>query len=149
VLGASDYAEFAQRVLEELRPDVERRRVQIESGVPPAPVRLIFDPKRLHRVFENLIHNATEAMPDGGKIFFRFRVVGDDLITEVEDTGPGIAPEIAGRLFEAFASYGKVQGTGLGLSICKKIVEDHRGRIWSENKPGGGAVFSFALPLPK
>jgi signal transduction histidine kinase len=149
VLGVSDYTVFVQRVLEEIRPEVERRGVRLESGVPPAPVRLAFDPKRLCRVFENLIHNATDAMPDGGKILLRFRVVGDELITEIEDTGPGVAPEIAGKLFEAFATFGKANGTGLGLSICKRIIEDHRGRIWAQNKAGRGALFSFALPLPK
>ena len=43
---------------------------------------------------------------------------------------------------------GKAHGTGLGLSICKKIIEDHKGRIWARNEPGRGAVFAFALPLP-
>jgi signal transduction histidine kinase len=79
----------------------------------------------------------------------RFRVEGNDLVTEIEDTGAGIAPEIAGQLFEVFATYGKAHGTGLGLSICKRIVEDHHGRIWARNRLGGGAVFCFALPLPK
>ena len=64
------------------------------------------------------------------------------------NTGPGIAPEIADKLFEVFATFGKAHGTGLGLSICKKIIEDHKGRIWARNQPGSGAVFAFALPLP-
>jgi len=67
----------------------------------------------------------------------------------VADTGPGIAPEIAERLFEAFASFGKAHGTGLGLSICKRIVEDHNGWIAARNGDGGGAVFSFGLPMPR
>jgi len=52
-------------------------------------------------------------------------------------------------LFHAFATFGKEHGTGLGLSISKKIVEDHRGRIFARNEPGRGAVFSFALPVPE
>jgi signal transduction histidine kinase len=111
-------------------------------------VRLRLDPKRLRRVFHNLIHNATDAMPDGGRITVRCRVSKTEVITEIEDSGPGVAPEMAGKLFEAFATFGKAHGTGLGLSICKKIIEDHRGRISSENRPGRGAVFSFALPVP-
>jgi signal transduction histidine kinase len=149
VMGLSDYTAFVERVLTDIRSEVERRGVQLESGAPPALVRLAFDGKRLRRVFENLIFNAVEAMPDGGKILLRFRVVKDELITEIEDMGPGIAPEIAGQLFEAFISHGKAHGTGLGLSICKRIVEDHQGRIWAQNKADRGAIFAFALPLPK
>jgi len=115
------------------------------EGVPT--VKLPLDPKRLRRVFFNLVHNATDAMPDGGTVSVRFRVSSTEVTTEVEDTGPGIAPEIADKLFEAFATFGKSHGTGLGLSICKKIVEDHGGRIWVQNQPGKGALFCFALPL--
>jgi signal transduction histidine kinase len=63
-------------------------------------------------------------------------------------SGRGIAPEIAGQLFETFATHGKVHGTGLGLSISKTIVEDHHGWIKARNEPGKGAVFSFGLPRP-
>jgi signal transduction histidine kinase len=146
VLAPLDYGAFAQQLLDELRPEVELRQCRLEvEGVPA--VRLPLNPKRLRRVFQNLIHNATDAMPDGGKITVRFRVSQSEVVTEIEDTGSGIAPEIAGQLFEVFATYGKAHGTGLGLSIAKKIVEDHHGRIWATNQPGGGAVFSFALPL--
>jgi signal transduction histidine kinase len=149
VLGLNDYGLFIEELLEQLRPEVELRGAAIESAPPPVSVRLAFDPKRLRRVFFNLMHNATDAMPRGGKILLRYRVEGNDLVTEVEDTGPGIAPQIADKLFEAFATYGKAHGTGLGLSICKRIIEDHHGRIWTRNLPGRGAVFDFALPLPK
>ena len=145
-VGNTDYAQFVKSVLDEIRPDMELRHVMIESQ--PAPsVALPIDPKRLRRVFHNLISNAGDAMPGGGKVFVRFHHDKNELITEIEDTGKGIAPEIAGTLFEAFATFGKEHGTGLGLSICKKIVEDHHGRIWTRNEPGRGAIFAFALPL--
>jgi signal transduction histidine kinase len=86
-------------------------------------------------------------MPDGGKIFLRFAVDGRDLRIEVEDTGRGIAPEIARSLFQPFATHGKTRGTGLGLSICKRIVEDHGGSISARSAPGRGATFIFTLPL--
>ena len=73
-------------------------------------------------------------MPDGGEIFLRFRGDEKEIVTEIEDTGPGIAPEIADKLFQPFATHGKDPGTGLGLSICKKIIEDHQGRIWARNE---------------
>jgi signal transduction histidine kinase len=77
----------------------------------------------------------------------RFHQEEHEIITELADNGPGIVPEMANRLFQPFASQGKPHGSGLGLSICKKIIEDHGGRIWAANDPQGGAVFSFALPL--
>ena len=88
-------------------------------------------------------------MLSGGKIFLRFHINGSELVTEVEDTGPGIAPEIAEKLFQPFATHGKTHGTGLGLSICKKIIEDHGGKISCRSEPGHGAIFCFTLPLAK
>ncbi|MBC8096181.1 MAG: ATP-binding protein [Akkermansiaceae bacterium] len=119
----------------------------LPEGIPS--MMLPFDPQRLRRVFSNLIHNASDVLPDGGKIFVRFITSKNEVITEIEDTGAGIAPEIADRLFEVFATFGKAHGTGLGLSICKKIVEDHHGRIWLRKEPGRGAIFCFALPFVK
>jgi signal transduction histidine kinase len=148
-VGNTNYAAFVQAVLDEIRPDVELRRITLEAQPAPA-IALPIDPKRLRRVFHNLIQNAADAMAaKGGNIFVRHRVEKNEVITEIEDTGPGIAPQIANSLFEAFATFGKEHGTGLGLSICKKIVEDHHGRIWARNEPGKGAVFAFALPLPE
>jgi signal transduction histidine kinase len=105
------------------------------------------DQKRLMHVFSNLLHNALDAMPGGGQITIGFELRPNEVVTEIEDTGPGIAEQILPRLFEAFATFGKAKGTGLGLSICKRIVEDHRGWITARNEPGRGAVFSFGLPL--
>jgi len=146
LIGDINYAQFTQAVLEEIRADMELRNVVLETQ-PAPPISLPMDPKRLRRVFHNLISNAADEMPSGGKVFVRHRIENGELITEIEDTGRGIAPQIANTLFEAFATFGKEHGTGLGLSICKKTVEDHHGRIWARNEPGRGAVFAFALPL--
>ena len=88
-------------------------------------------------------------MPEGGKIVLRFVETPTEVVTEIEDSGPGIAPEMAGRLFEPFATHGKAHGTGLGLSICKRIVADHQGWISARSEPGHGAIFAFGLPRPK
>ena len=95
------------------------------------------------------MHNAMDAMPEGGKILLRIVPQDNEVVTEIEDTGTGIAPAIADQLFEAFATHGKAHGTGLGLSICKRIIEDHHGWISARNQVGRGAVFTFGLPLPK
>ena len=147
VLAPMNYAEFVQHVVEELQPETALKAARIEMAGAPPPVKVLLNPKRLRRVFVNLIHNATDVMSEGGKIILRFEWDDTGIITEVEDTGPGIAPAMLDRLFQAFATHGKTHGTGLGLSICKKIIEDHGGRIWARNEPGRGAVFAFALPL--
>jgi signal transduction histidine kinase len=147
VLTPMDYAEFIQHVVEELLSETQLRAVRLELANAPPPVKVLLDPKRLRRVFLNLANNACDVLSEGGKITLRFESDHTGVVTEIEDTGPGIPPEILDRLFQAFATHGKTHGTGLGLSICKKIVEDHGGRIWARNEPGRGAVFAFALPL--
>ena len=145
----ADYRAFVLGLIADLRAAAELKSVRIEMPGEPPSVRIAFDPRRLGRVFHNLVNNATDLMLDGGVIFLRFQPGEEEIVTEIQDTGPGIAPEIADKLFEAFATFGKAHGTGLGLSISKKIIEDHQGRIWARNAPAGGAIFSFALPLSK
>jgi signal transduction histidine kinase len=148
-LSPMDYHSYAAFVVKEIASEIGLKSVAIVMENQPPEVKLMLNPRRLRHLFHNLIHNAVEAMPKGGTVTIRFRIASGEIITEIQDTGTGIAPEIADRLFEAFATHGKAHGTGLGLSICKKIVEDHHGRIWAGNADGGGAAFSFALPLPK
>jgi signal transduction histidine kinase len=148
-LAPGDYADFIKEILPELQAEAEAKSVRVELQNEPPAAKLFLDSRRLRRVFFNLAHNATDFMPDGGKIFLRFNCDGKEVVTEIEDTGPGIAPQIADKLFEPFATHGKSHGTGLGLSICKKIVEDHKGRIWTRSEPKRGAIFCFSLPLSK
>ena len=148
-IRAGDYRAFVLELIADLRAEAELRSVRIELQDGPPAISIPFDPRRLSRVFHNLVNNATDLMPGGGVIFLRFQSGEKEVVTEIQDTGPGIAREIADKLFEAFATFGKAHGTGLGLSICKKIIEDHQGRIWAQNAAGGGAIFSFALPLSK
>src|SRR5262245_8443432 len=146
-LTQMDYESFVKDVVAEFQAEVALKSVVIEFDNPPPAVKVRINPNRLSRVFYNLVHNAVDVMPQGGKIRLRFKVTDDAITTEVEDSGPGIAPEIADRLFEAFATFGKPRGTGLGLSISQRIIEEHQGTISARNQPGGGAVFSFTLPL--
>jgi signal transduction histidine kinase len=121
--------------------------VQFENDPPSVPVLL--DPPRMQRVFRSLLRNALEAMPLGGVVSLRFTLKEKRIITEIEDTGPGIAPEIIRNLFEPFASHGKGDSPGLGLSIARRIIEDHHGRIWADHKRGHGAIFIFSIPRPE
>jgi signal transduction histidine kinase len=145
--AAVNYAAFIESLAAELRPELDLKSVRLELAGPPPDAMVSLDVKRLRRVFINLAHNATDAMPNAGVITLRFRRDAREIITEVSDAGPGIAPEMERRLFQPFATHGKAHGNGLGLSICKKIIEDHGGRIWARNDPAGGAVFAFSLPL--
>jgi signal transduction histidine kinase len=85
-------------------------------------------------------------MSSGGAVKLQFNWNGQEIVTELQDSGKGIAPQVMDRLFQAFATFGKSNGTGLGLSICKKIVQDHKGKIYARNVPNGGALFGFTLP---
>jgi len=106
-----------------------------------------FDEQKLLRVFHNLARNAVEAMPDGGHLTVTVDKDGDDLVWTVADDGPGIPPELHGKLFNLFAT-GKKGGTGLGLAIVKKIVDDHHGSVTC-NSGIGGTTFTIRLPLRK
>jgi signal transduction histidine kinase len=144
-----DLCSFMAELVAELKSELAEKSIQLVlENVPPAPP-IPFDARRLGRVFHNLIYNAKDFLEPGGSIFLRFKVSDQELHVEIEDTGPGIAPEIADKLFQPFATHGKSHGTGLGLSICKKIIEDHGGKISARSEPGRGAIFLFTLPLAK
>jgi signal transduction histidine kinase len=143
-----DYATFVRGTVEELDQEMARKSVAIEFRNPPPALKLPIHPQRLGRVFYNLMLNAADEMPGGGRIQLRFESSETEVLTELADTGGGIAPEIADTLFEPFATHGKVKGTGLGLSISRRIIEEHGGRIWARNE-AGGAVFAFTLPRLK
>lgn len=143
----ADFRAFAEQVIDELKPDVAANSMTLECPVPPPAVAVRFDGSRVRHVFYNLVNNATDFMQAGGSILVTFSLSDVEIVTEIKDSGTGIAPEIAERLFQPFATFGKSHGTGLGLSICKRIIDDHRGRIYARSHPEGGAVFSFALPL--
>lgn len=102
---------------------------------------------QIYRVLENLLQNAIEAQPEGGVILIETLAgEGGTVEIRVADSGPGVPPEIAGSLFQPFATYGKAGGTGLGLAVVKKIVEEHGGRVWQGEHRLGGACFHLTLP---
>jgi signal transduction histidine kinase len=86
-------------------------------------------------------------MGERGELLLTVDQIGDQVEIAVSDTGPGLPPEIEGRLFEQFATHGKKGGTGLGLALVKKIVDDHQGEIRVESRRGEGVTFRLRLPL--
>lgn len=104
------------------------------------------DEARLRRVLLNLVDNALDVMPEGGVLRIETRLADGSALLAVSDTGPGIPPEIADQLFDAFVTFGKARGIGLGLAVVQKIVEELGGSIRVGKSLGGGARFELLLP---
>jgi two-component system sensor kinase FixL len=121
---------------------------RLDTGLP----QVLVDRIQIQQVLHNLMRNAVEALTDKAGAGCRTLLVsavraGPDAVeAAVADNGPGIAPEVAGRIFEPFVS-AKPGGMGVGLSISRSIVEAHGGRLWAEPNPGGGTVFRLTLPV--
>lgn len=115
----------------------------VEEGLPPVRV----DRDRILQVLSNLMGNAVKFTPEGGRIRLRASREAGEVVVEVADTGPGIAPEDQEHLFDRFWQVDRAnrEGTGLGLAIARGIVEAHGGRIWVESEPGKGSRFRFTL----
>ncbi|HUF57276.1 MAG TPA: PAS domain S-box protein [Thermohalobaculum sp.] len=129
----------------------KERGVRVSYSFDPAAELVLADRIQIQQVLLNLIRNAIEAMEDAPRRELAIATTGrDDRLAEVRvsDTGAGLAPEIAERLFEPFMTT-KPQGMGVGLSICRTIVEAHGGRIWMEPKSDRGTEFRFTLPVVK
>lgn len=130
-----------------------RHRAHLVKDFGPVP-GVLANEARLGQVFLNLIVNAAQALPEGraehNEIRVRTRVDGSRVVIEVSDTGPGIPPEIIGRIFDAFFTTKAVGvGTGLGLAICQRIVTDLRGELTVESTVGKGTTFRVSLPAAR
>ena len=147
--GFTDVNAAVDSALTMLRNEL-RYRAQVERRLNATrPVR--GGSARVGQVFLNLIANAAQALPEGqlkhNRIIVRSQDRGEDVIIEVEDNGPGVAPEIMPRIFDSFFTTKPAGlGTGLGLSISREIVRSTGGEITAENAPGGGALFRVRLP---
>jgi two-component system sensor kinase FixL len=123
-----------------------RASLKLDRTLPP----VLVDHVQIQQVVVNLVRNAVEAME---QVQRRELTIGTRRVPEqgmaevtVADTGPGIAPDLAERLFQPFVTT-KATGMGLGLSICREIVEAHHGRLTTAPAPSGGAVFRVTLPI--
>jgi signal transduction histidine kinase len=140
-------AELVESALAGLKEAAAAQSVRLILDIPP-DLELAADRPRLEGVFLNLVQNALDVMPDGGKISISARREDPWVNFEVSDTGPGIAPEIRSQLFQPFISYGKKNGLGLGLALARQTMLDHGGDLWASSEEGKGARFVLRLPGP-
>jgi two-component system sensor histidine kinase HydH len=151
-LEPTDVAALVDRLLPLLRQAARQRDVallrQIAEGLPVIQA----DPNQLQQVLINLVLNALDATPAGGRIEISARVMarGDraGIALVVSDTGVGIPAELLPRVFDAFlTTKPRGKGTGLGLAICRDIARAHGGDTWAESTVGAGSTFTVWLPL--
>lgn len=126
-----------------VREEAARQGVVIDTRLPSTGPPVSADPRLVRQAVVNLVRNALEAMPSGGRLTLSARQVGAFGVLDVADTGPGVPEEYLDEIFEPFFTT-RPQGTGLGLSVAARIVREHGGRL--EVRNDGGAVFTAWLP---
>jgi two-component system sensor histidine kinase DctS len=148
--AAVDLASLLREVTEFATPDMRKNGVVLGRDDWPAELMVTGDRILLEQALLNLLRNAVEAMagidPAKRRINVGLSKEDSEAIVSVADNGPGLSPEALEQLFVPFATT-KAEGMGMGLNICRTIIELHRGRLWHEERPQGGAMFRFSLPL--
>src|SRR5262249_32297342 len=130
-----------------IQSQARKQGVALELDLRPLPQVTCY-PAKVNQVVLNLLTNALDACPDGGKVTVRTGPAERGAEVPVEDTGRGIDPAIRGKVFDPFfTTKPPGKGTGLGLSISYGIVQDHGGRLTFESTPGQGTHFTVFLPL--
>jgi signal transduction histidine kinase len=131
--------------LKSVGPRLEQEQIRLETRLNhPGP--LLLDQRKVVRLLHNVVGNALEAMKPGGTLTVETKAVEGRGVLSISDTGCGMSPEIAGRVFEPFFSEGKDHGSGLGMPIVRRIVEQHDATIALESSPGGGTRVQVSFP---
>jgi PAS domain S-box-containing protein len=147
---AVDVNKVVREIIELTRREIVRNAISVRLKLTEGLPRVEGDHVQLQQVVLNLVMNAIEAMSMADKDHRELLVsseksTSDGVLVAVRDSGPGIAPESADRLYESFYTT-KPAGLGMGLSICHSIIEAHQGRLWATANTPEGAVFQFTLP---
>jgi len=144
-------AEVVEACLRGLEAEAARRSVRLDAQLDGELPTVLCAPEQVERVLVNLVANALRHTPSDGAVAVRVEPGAADVRVSVEDTGEGLAPDALRRMFDRFWRGDEARtsgrgGAGLGLAISRALVEAQGGRIWAENRPGGGARVSFTLP---
>jgi PAS domain S-box-containing protein len=146
--GIADAHEVLRTVLETCSADLANKQLRLSVELEATNYQLRADIDRLQQVFWNLLKNAIKFTPPDGRIAIRSKNLRSGLLrVEIRDSGKGIAPEVAARIFDPFEQGERSDGLGLGLAICKSIVELHGGRI-AASSPGLGQGATFVVEIP-
>jgi two-component system NtrC family sensor kinase len=142
-----DINEVVNRSFELAAHSAQLQHVEVLKELDPALPKISADFDQLQQVCTNLIMNAIQAMPKGGKLTIRTSADGTEVRVEVQDTGVGISPENMRKLFTPFfTTKREVKGVGLGLAVSYGIIQRHHGRIEVKSKEGEGSTFTVHLP---
>lgn len=148
--GSTDLCVLVYKVIDEFNPLASERQITINFDRPPGRSQVVVDKLKMMQVLRNLLSNALKFSPDGGTIRIGLRPEDGDWLFSLRDQGMGIPEEELETVFDKFIQSSKTKtgagGTGLGLAISQEIIVAHRGRIWAENNPDGGAQFCFRIP---
>ena len=149
--GQLDMKRVLDDTLQLLEPQLRRNQIEIVRRYDPDAPAVYGNAGKLQQVFTNLILNARDAIPEGGRITLATSGSEDGSITvEVSDTGIGIAPENVAKIYDPFyTTKGVGRGTGLGLAVSYGIVQEHTGHISVESIPGRGTTFRITLPTAR
>lgn len=129
-----------------------QRGIRLELDLEGSPAIVDADARRIRQVISNFVENALKFTPTGGLVIVRTRRIDGDIRVQVEDTGPGVPESDIEIIFKPWAvsaarAHGNEKSTGLGLSICAEFIRLHGGGFGVENKPTGGSIFHFSLPV--
>ncbi|HEX5890340.1 MAG TPA: ATP-binding protein [Pyrinomonadaceae bacterium] len=154
--SATEFAEVnVARVLDDtlqlLEPQMRRSQIEIVRSYGEDAPLAYANAGKLQQVFTNLLLNARDAIPDGGRIVVSTSTADDgSIVAAISDTGIGIAPENVAKIYDPFyTTKGVGQGTGLGLAVTYGIVQEHAGHISVDSKPGDGTTFRITLPAAR
>jgi signal transduction histidine kinase len=148
--AAVDLASLAAMVVDEFNSLCSEKNIHIALELPDGECSLSVDAHRIKQVLRNVLSNAVKFSPQGTTIVVVLVNTGEGALLTVRDQGPGVPDDELEAVFDKFVQSSRTKsgagGTGLGLAICREIVMGHGGRIWADNAPEGGAVFTVELP---
>jgi PAS domain S-box-containing protein len=151
VFEPADLGILLKSVRNELDTLLSERNLSLRHEMSKFDEKVSLDADKIKQVLRNLLDNAIKFSPEGEGIDVAICRVDGSVRVSVCDQGPGIPQDELEAVFDKFVQSSKTKtgagGTGLGLAICHEIIAAHKGHIWAENRPGGGAVFSFEIPL--